>query len=756
MGLTRSTPATPFRTRFRNSLLRFCVLALLSSLTSYAQVNRTDNNPSDRNSFYSHFELARTLQQKGDSTRAAAEYKLFLTQALRNVATLHSHFGRYDQAQELMESAVKLSPDNPDLLLDFAAMRLDQENFTEARLLAEKSLKIRPNDPRAEYLIGNALCQQNDYQAAKPHLEAAVVGAPNFETGYLLGLTYLKLNDPKHAELLFGDMAKGLGDTAKLHIYLGRAYRNGGYVERAVEELKKAVALGANEPHVHYFLGLSYLGRDGNSGFDEAAPEFRAELERDPNDYRSRYLLGYILLKQHKVAEAETELTLATKLDPRNPDPLIFLGQVYMDTNRQTDAEKALRSAIALTDDPARNNYQISRAHYLLGRILMDSGNKDEARQEMRTASELGNKAIQLERQRISGDSPNMSAADTAPKEPDSASSTEERRKAQGYIDEIKPAVADSYNNLGVIAAGRQDFATALEDFRDAKKWQPSLETLDRNLGMAAFHADQFQEAVEPLARHLSTHPDDTRARAALALSFFGLEKYDRVRTILQSMETEIDNDPSLDYAYAVSLLKTGEYAQGINRLRGLEQTRSNSTDLHVLLANALAEQGEWAAALAEYQKALALDPKQARTHFLAGLAYIRLGKPAEGAQQMRTSLQLDPGDIASQYHLAYALIQLNNKDEAMTLLQKVIKRDPKYGDAFYELGKLQLERGDAEAAIPNLEASTRLKPDADYMHYQLAMAYRQASRPEDAKRELKVYQELKNQHRGRTVTQSK
>jgi hypothetical protein len=39
-------------------------------------------------------------------------------------------------------------------------------------------------------------------------------------------------------------------------------------------------------------------------------------------------------------------------------------------------------------------------------------------------------------------------------------------------------------------------------------------------------------------------------------------------------------------------------------------------------------------------------------------------------------------------------------------------------------------------------------------MHYQLALAYRRESRSEDAEREMKNYQALKNQHRGRDAAQ--
>ena len=65
------------------------------------------------------------------------------------------------------------------------------------------------------------------------------------------------------------------------------------------------------------------------------------------------------------------------------------------------------------------------------------------------------------------------------------------------------------------------------------------------------------------------------------------------------------------------------------------------------------------------------------------------------------------------------------------------------------------MERGEVKEAISNLEAGTKLTPESDYIHYQLAMAYRRDSRNEDAQRELKLYQILKNRNRGRDVPES-
>jgi tetratricopeptide (TPR) repeat protein len=727
-----------------------------SAQSTKAQANLFQKQPQEQE-FRNHFEEARTFQSQGDQEHAELEYKVFLAEALRRSANLHAHLGEYGLAEKQFEAVLPLAPANFDALADYAALQLEQGKAAEAKSIAERAVQAAPQNPRANFLLGSALFQQGDYGGAKEHLEAAVVGARNFETGYLLGITYLKLNDLAHADLLFHEMVSGLGDTAQIHMYLGRAYRDGGFVERAVEELKKAVTKDPAASQVHYFLGLAYLGRDGDSGFAEAIPEFQVELKKNPNDYRSRYLLGYIFLKQHKLREAEAELVNASRLDTSSPDPLIYLGQLYSESGRPQQAVDALKNAIELTKDESRNEYQVNRAHYLLGRLLLSGGKTEEGHQELRKSQELRTKAMQLARKRSSGDAPNL-AEDELPsrkQEPRRATPSAERAQAVNYINTLQPAIADSYNNLGVIAAGKHDFVSALDYFRNAGEWQPDLATLDRNLGMAAFYAKHFAEATEPLQRHLRRQSDDTRARAALGLSLFSLQKFADVRQALKPIEAEVNSDPGLAYAYAVSLVKTGEYSDGVKRLRELESSNTHSAEIHTLLGEAFADQGEWGSALEEYRKALALEPQQVRAHFLAGLALIHEGQPSEAAAEMRAVLQVDPSNLSAKYQLAFALIQMEQKQEALVLLREVLLADPKFSDAYYQLGKLQLEQGETKAAISNFEAGTKFSPDSDYLHYQLALAYRRDSRLEDAEREMKMYQSLKDRRRSRAVPES-
>ena len=60
-------------------------------------------------------------------------------------------------------------------------------------------------------------------------------------------------------------------------------------------------------------------------------------------------------------------------------------------------------------------------------------------------------------------------------------------RKVEAMREQVRLPVADSYNNLGAIAATNNDYSRAVTYFERAAVWNPSLEGLDYNWGRAAF-----------------------------------------------------------------------------------------------------------------------------------------------------------------------------------------------------------------------------------------------------------------------------
>jgi tetratricopeptide (TPR) repeat protein len=716
--------------------------------------NTAKSTPED--SLNQHYQAARTFSVVGDTEHASAEYRTFVGEALHRMANAHIQEGNYAAGYRLFDEAVGAAPDDLQLRLDYGNALLQQDNMDQAKIQAQKAVELQPQNSKAEYLLGRVFFEQQDYKAAREHLENAVKamgGDVTFEVGYDLATVYLKLNDVNRAGLLFDEMMIGFGNTAELHVYFGHAYLMTGEYDRAISEFKEALRKDPKIKEAHYFLGLAYLSRDEDNGWDENAAEDRAEIQNNPDDFRPHFDLGNIDLKRHVADEAERELKRASEIQPNNPDPLIGLGELLVAQRRTAEAAEVMARAIGLTKDVSPNGYQVSRAYYVLGRVQVETGRREEGTKNLKTSAELREKsqAPQQSRDETAVVAQQRRASEQ-PMRVEATASTlpaDQQRQLDAYFEQLKPAIADAYNNLGVAAGAHNNFSEAFDDFRKAGEWYPALETLDRNMGMAAFHSGNYQEAIAPLYRVLQRNPDDERARTALGLSYFAAENYKATLETLRPIEPAVANDPGAGSAYAVSLIKTGNYEEGVARLKAVEQANPEVAGLHTTIGETYADQGIYATAIEEYKKSLALDSTETRTHFLLGVALLRGGKPAEAVPEFRAALNAQPSNPTVKYELAVALLQTQQKDDALPLFQQVVQQDSKYADAYYQLGKLELEGGDIKQSISNLETAANLSPNSDYIHYQLSLAYGRDSRSDDAKREMETYQALKTQRRG-------
>ena len=226
-------------------------------------------------------------------------------------------------------------------------------------------------------------------------------------------------------------------------------------------------------------------------------------------------------MKQHDFPEAETELLRASTLAPQDPDIDFMLGQLYFEMNQPAKADAALRRSIELTRDLSRNNYQVQRAHYLLARVLMQSGKVQEARQQIQISNGLLQQMNQAKQDKTAGPAHGEAPAQLPSNNMSRPAviNAQLLQQAQAVQARLAPAIADTYNNLGVISAIHKDYKQATTYFQDTAKWAPGLEGLDLNLGRAAFLDGQFEQAIPPLQRYLQSHPADESVRSMLTAS---------------------------------------------------------------------------------------------------------------------------------------------------------------------------------------------------------------------------------------------
>jgi Flp pilus assembly protein TadD len=467
------------------------------------------------------YDAAQEARSEGDVAQAATYSKLFVGHALHLLATNFTNVGDSSEATALYDEGLLMQPDDVEMRLDYAQESVAAGDLSKARELAQEAVERAPRDASAHLALGRILLLLQENQEAQKQLEAAVALDPNYADGIALARADLALKEEAEAATIFAEMLKGFGDTAQLHLDIGLQYAETDYSEQAEEEFKKAIAENDKLPGAHYSLGAAYLQNMGEMNFPKAAAEFRKELEISPNDVLSHSQLGYIAMKQHNFPEAETELLRASALAPQDPDIEFMLGQLYGEMNQPAKAEAALRRSIDLTRDLSRNGYQVQRAHYLLARVLLQTGKADEAKEQIQISNNLMQQMDEAKQgkatESVHGEAPAQLPSNNISRP--TVIDPQQLQQAKAVETKLAPAIADSYNNLGVISAVNKDYTQATIYFQDTAKWAPGLEGLDLNWGRAAFLDGQYEQAIPPLERYLRLHPDSAEARSALASS---------------------------------------------------------------------------------------------------------------------------------------------------------------------------------------------------------------------------------------------
>jgi tetratricopeptide (TPR) repeat protein len=680
------------RFKLRDSYLLFTLIF------AAALCGQTKNNGiAGSGSLQQYYNDAQKLQRTGKLSEAAKQYRAFLVDALGELAAGYGLARDYRHAASLFDEAIALEPDSQSLILDDARTALVLGDLPRAKMLATEFIRKYPGEreklAQAHQLLGRTLLKLNQNQEARKELESAVDLDPTFPNGYDLAVACLDLADEKCAVQIFAEMEKSFGDKPEIHMAFGRAYAESDFQPRAVTEFRRAIEENPRLPGAHYLLAAVLLATGGDEGhLEDAEAELKKELVISPRDSMTYAALGKIETTHHNYAEAETYLKKAISLESSNPDAYLYLGQMYFAANRSAEAETALRQCIRLTTDVSLNRYQVQKAHFLLGRILMRKGQQDAAHSEMNISRELANKTLAQDKSALTGltdtsgsEKVKVPAAETGTTPTLTATTVDPMtlRKVESMKEQIRLPMADSYNNLGAIAATNNDYAGAVKYFERSAAWNPTLEGLDYNWGRAAFAGSQFAEAIMPLSRYVKSNPDDIGGRSVLAISQFMTGNFRGCVDALEPVIGKTDLAPQAEYVYAASMVRTGQIASGMERLRALEKSHPEIPDVHRALGETLNQQGERQRALDEF----------------------------------RVAIQLSPGDAESHY----------------------------------DLGKIELESGDKAAAIPELEAATRLLPDSEKFHQELAVAYTAALRPADAQKELETYNLLRTRPQNST-----
>lgn len=251
-----------------------------------------------------------------------------------------AYFGDYDKSKKLLNGVISLN--NNDILSKKANNFLNafnEYNFnTEGTPIHLKTLLARSYNQTGEYqiaipllfdvikekkdyrdawiLLGYAYLNINKYQDAIDALEEAKKLDPqNNQTLFFLGLSYYSMNDYKQA-VTYLEQAKSNGYEPKIQVdqKLAEVYLLLNQYQKSASYYEEAISF--NDEDVNYYVRPIWIYIEKMNQPEKALALAQQAINKHSKEAMSYNLMGWTLLNNQKIDEAESNLKKAMALNP--------------------------------------------------------------------------------------------------------------------------------------------------------------------------------------------------------------------------------------------------------------------------------------------------------------------------------------------------------------------------------------------------------------------------------------------------------
>ncbi|MEM1249617.1 MAG: tetratricopeptide repeat protein [Acidobacteriota bacterium] len=472
---------------------------------------------------------------------------------------------QYDQARKLYEAARDLPEYAAAAAAGLGRVALDQGRPLEAIPLLERALQAQPRATALYYQLGRAYRAAGETERAREVLAKRGEGQFRFPdpiamelqqsatgVGALLSLGRLSLSEGllDVAEERFREAVAIDPESAAAHRSLAGVLQQSGRIDDALVSLERAIELEPDRAGVRYGAAQLLMNHPDPRGdrLERAIGHLQGALRQAPDFVPGLLDLANAQSRAGRAEEALTSVERALSLQPDSAGIRFQRAQLLADLDRTDDAVRAI-AALEGSDDPALRS---ARARSDIARLMLRLGDAQGAAERYRALAD------------------------------DDALSNSERALS---LSMLAQALAPS------------DPEAAIGALRDARRLEPRVPDLERNLGTLLGRVGRYGEAAEELLLVVEREPQrhDTRFAAAMAL-LFG-ERDAEARTVL---EQGLALDPSQGpIAHLLARILVGSQsdsvrdgAAGLAIARKLFEARP-SLDHAETVAMALAETGE-------------------------------------------------------------------------------------------------------------------------------------------------------------------
>ncbi|KAI3447198.1 hypothetical protein Pfo_003863 [Paulownia fortunei] len=301
------------------------------------------------------------LLAKGDVEQAFNAFKIVLdgdrdnVPALLGQACVHFSRGRYSDSLELYKRALQVYPWAPAVRLGIALCQYKLGRFEKAKQAFHRVLQLDPDNVEALVALGISDLQTNEAAGIRNGMEK-MQKAFEIYPYCAMSLNYLANHfffTGQHflvEQLTETALSVTMHGPTKAHSYynLARSYHSKGDYEKAGMYYMASVKESNN---AHEFV-LPYYGLGQVQlklgDLRSALTNFEKVLEVQPENCETLKALGHIHIQLEQNEKAQELFRKATKIDPRDPQAFLDLGDLLISTDISAalDAFKTSRNLL--------------------------------------------------------------------------------------------------------------------------------------------------------------------------------------------------------------------------------------------------------------------------------------------------------------------------------------------------------------------------------------------------------------------------
>ncbi len=599
--------------------------------------------------------------------------------------------GKFEQAEDVFETALKRDSSYAAAHINLGIVLTKQHKFPQAEAAYRKANVYEPNNPKPYLNLGILFIRQERWQEAKPLLLESI-------------------------RLSSGDL------KARSQYYAGLSLAAQGDTTEAKNYFNEAVLLRPDYLLPRIQLGLLETDNDSKKRHLEEI------LRLNPNYAPAYYYLSLLNSEEKNLEEAEANLNKAIKSNPSDPDLQTSLGELYLEMNRITEAERIF-SDMTATSDLLPQNY------FYLAKVESEKGNLEEAIRlydlAINTADGYYPEALLNKGYILKQLDRNEEAADVY-------------REAL----RLRPEYSEAHYNLALLFHRNNDYRQAVRHYRNAVRSNPSYARAWYNAGVVFNAKGEPDSAKYYFEKALLHKPDYVKALLNLGVVHSNLQEYDKAISLYRNLLNDYPNYTPALFNLGLAYRKSDQNKEAIRAYEKLLEYDPENIGALKNLGVLYGNENDHELAIQLYNDGIDITAKDPELRFNLALQYLESDSYLDAITHLNKAIQLDPDYLKAYEKLLEVTLEYGTKKDllaARSLYNERYITDP---DSIYELARDWHREDSFMKAIEWYKKAIEYGKDDDWSYYWLGRAHHESIDLNNAQKFYKMALEKDPEHK--------